>query len=54
MSVLKEWLKATHKVTFGYQNTRPRIVCEDGFLMSVQAGEGIYSFPRRNVKKRLL
>ena len=49
MSVLKEWLKNTYKVSFGYQETRPRIVCKDGFSMSVQAGEGIYCIPRVNL-----
>lgn len=50
MSVLKEWLKDTYKVEFGYQKTRPRIVCKDGFSMSVQAGEAIYCTPRINIK----
>jgi len=30
------------------QDTRPRIICNDGFSMSVQAGYGIYSTPRVN------
>ena len=50
MSVLREWLKNTYKVSFYLQDIRPRIVCEDGFSMSVQAGKEIYSFPRENVK----
>lgn len=50
MSVLKEWLKDTYKVTFEFQDVRPRIVCKDGFSMSVQAGRAIYNCPRENVK----
>lgn len=50
MNVLREWLKNTYKVSFGYQETRPRIVCKDGFSMSVQAGEAMYSTPRTNVR----
>lgn len=50
MGVLREWLKTTYKVSFGYQKTRPRIVCKDGFSMSVQAGEAIYCMPRVNLR----
>lgn len=49
MKTLREWLKNTYKVSFGYQETRPRIVCKDGFSMSVQAGEAIYCMPRVNL-----
>jgi len=28
---------------------RDRVVCKDGFTMSVQAGRGLYSTPRENV-----
>jgi hypothetical protein len=51
VSVLKEWLKNTYKVNkFGFQETRPRIVCKDGFSMSVQAGYYLYSIPRIDMK----
>ena len=50
MADLREWLKETYKESYGYQETRPRIVCKDGFSMSVQAGVGIYSLPRANLK----
>ena len=49
MSVLRKWLKDTYKVRYGCQVTRPRIVCKDGFSMSVQAGEAIYCMPRVNL-----
>ena len=44
----QEFLNKTCKVTSGMQEVRPRIVCNDGFSMSVQAGYGIYSTPRAN------
>lgn len=51
MSVLREWLKNTYKINgFGYTETRPRIVCKDGFSMSVQAGDFLYCTPRTNMK----
>ena len=49
MKTLREWLKDTYEVRYGYQVTRPRIVCKDGFSMSVQAGEAIYCMPRVNL-----
>ena len=51
MSVLREWLKNTYKVNeLGFLETRPRIVCKDGFSMSVQAGYYLYSIPRIDMK----
>ncbi len=51
MSILREWLKNTHKVNKeGFLETRPRIVCKDGFSMSVQAGFYLYSTPRADMK----
>lgn len=48
--MIKQFLKQTTNIVgiggFSYQKTRPRIVCKDGFSMSVQAGEGIYCAPR--------
>lgn len=51
MSVLREWLKNTYKVNeLGFLKTRPRIVCKDGFSMSVQAGFYLYSTPRADIR----
>lgn len=42
-----EFLQKYRKVmSGGYNYTRPRIKCADGFTISVQAGKGIYSDPR--------
>jgi hypothetical protein len=43
---LEEFIIATHK-TGDYFGPRPKIVCNDGFHMSVQGGGGIYSSPRK-------
>lgn len=43
---IQEFTKSTYQVTGFY--TRPRIVCNDGFSMSVQGGRGMYSSPRVN------
>ena len=48
--MLREWLRKTYKIEKSYQKVRPRIVCKDGFSMSVQAGIGIYSVPRKNLE----
>ena len=32
----------------GYNYTRPRVKCVDGFTISVQAGKGLYSDPRED------
>lgn len=51
MSILREWLKNTYEITEGgYLKVRPRIVCKDGFSMSVQAGYYLYSTPRANLE----
>ena len=47
---LQEFMKATYRVNLGMQETRPRIVCKDGFNMSVQAGVALYSNPRENLE----
>lgn len=48
--MIKEFLKSTtaieHIANYKHQNTRDRIVCKDGFSMSVQAGSGLYCSPR--------
>lgn len=44
-----EYLKKTYKVIGFMQEVRPRIICNDGFSMSVQAGYGLYSSPRCNL-----
>lgn len=50
MSVIREFLKRTTKMDCGImQKVRPRIVCKDGFSMSVQAGRGLYCTPRTNL-----
>lgn len=48
-----EFLEKTFRVNpaVGMQETRPRIFCKDGFSISVQGGEALYSHPRRNGKK---
>ena len=49
---LEEFLEKTYKIegAFGqhYQKVRPRIVCGDGFSLSVQGGDYLYSLPRTN------
>lgn len=51
MGDLREWLKRTYKIDkYGFLKTRPRIVCSDGFSMSVQAGYYLYSTPRVNLE----
>lgn len=49
-SDIKEFLKDTYGVKDGMQRTRPRIRCQDGFEMSVQAGSMLYSTPRFNLR----
>lgn len=51
MSFLRDWLKRTYKInSCGFQDTRPIIVCKDGFSMSVQAGFYLYSTPRADME----
>lgn len=40
---LQQFLMCTPRTAWG---TLPPIVCEDGFTMSVQVGESVYSTPR--------
>jgi hypothetical protein len=44
---LAEFIKSTFKDTFT-PLFRPKIVCEDGFTMSVQGSHGHYCMPREN------
>jgi hypothetical protein len=43
---LIEFVRETFK-TEGYYH-RPRVICNDGFIMSVQGGTANYSSPRKN------
>lgn len=48
---LNEFLRETRSFrkigeSYRFQNVRPRIYCNDGFNLSVQAGESLYSHPR--------
>ena len=50
---VREFLKETykpHKYSDVLIEIRPHIVCEDGFIVSVQAGEALYCTPRLNLK----
>ena len=47
---IKEFMKATYFICFGMQKTRPRIICRDGFSISVQAGTALYSTPREDLE----
>jgi len=45
-----EFLKITNKILIAdYVIVRPRIVCKDGFSVSVQAGLGLYSEPNKYI-----
>ena len=48
--MVREWLRNTYNVDdeYGYQKTRPRVFCNDGYNISIQAGSGIYCTPRAN------
>lgn len=46
---IKGFLKDTYGIEYGMQRTRPRVRCQDGFEMSVQAGVMLYSIPRLNL-----
>lgn len=43
---INEFLRKYRRVEHGMNVTRPRVLCADGFTVSVQAGCGIYSIPR--------
>lgn len=52
---VKEFLKKTYKVVdLGYnhilQERRPRVICADGFEVSIQAGRLLYCTPRMNLE----
>jgi len=54
---INEWLKETYNElgtdrygSSAYLDVRPRIVCEDGFSMSVQAAFHCYCAPRASLK----
>ena len=45
---INEFLQRYRRVRFGMNETRPRVMCADGYSVSVQAGWGIYSTPRED------
>lgn len=54
-----EFLKATEKYTLEeeldvriYRRPRPRVVCKDGFSISIQANQLAYCYPRSNSADR--
>lgn len=46
---LKEFVKITYNKTERF-TVRPRIVCEDGFSISIQGSDGHYCTPRQNLE----
>lgn len=42
---VNDFLRKFRKVEHGMNVTRPRVLCADGFTVSVQAGYGLYSTP---------
>lgn len=42
---VNDFLRKFRKVEHGMNVTRPRVLCADGFTVSVQAGHGLYSTP---------
>lgn len=46
--LVNEAVKARTVIRYSSYNRAKRIVCKDGFSMSVQCGEGIYSYPRKD------
>ena len=48
---VKDFLRETYRIEIGENlATRPRIYCNDGFSMSVQAGKHLYCEPRENLE----
>lgn len=45
---LQEFIKQTTKIENEYMNVRNRLICNDGFNMSVQGSRGHYCTPRTN------
>lgn len=44
-----EFLQKYRKIDeYGYNLTRPRVKCADGYTVSMQAGKGLYSSPRHD------
>ena len=43
---LQETLKVTKTGNYEFQEVRPKIVCNDGESVSIQAGSALYSSPR--------
>lgn len=41
-------LRVVSVAGYEYAKTRPRVVCADGYSVSIQAGEHLYSRPRSN------
>lgn len=52
MNTIQKYLKDTYKLRgygYTYVETRPRIKCEDGFNISVQASKNMYCEPRADL-----
>ena len=47
---LQDFMKATYRVIGGIQNVRPKIICRDGFTISVQAGSIYHCEPETNLE----
>ena len=45
---INDFLLCCRRVRFGMNVTRPRVLCADGYTVSVQAGRGMYSTPRED------
>ena len=48
---INEFLQKYRRVKDGINVTRPRVRCADGYTVSVQAGQGLYSVPRADADK---
>lgn len=48
-SSIRDYLKATYQLSFAGEITRPHVICQDGFTMSVQASRSHYCIPRENL-----
>lgn len=46
---VNDFLRKFRKVEHGMNVTRPRVLCADGFTVSIQAGYGLYSVPSFDV-----
>lgn len=45
---INDFLQKYRRVKYGMNVTRPRVKCADGYTVSVQAGYGLYSMPRKD------